>query len=83
MAEDQKLRCAWNGCSDEFTWTKGEQEFYAARKFSAPRFCKTHRAEMKKAREKKQHRSESVFAPENIPGHDRYRGTNDKEALGL
>lgn len=83
MAEDQEIQCAWNGCSAKFLWKKSEQEFYEKMQFKAPRFCATHRIEAKKLRQEKERKSGSVFNPENIPGHERYRGTNDREMLGL
>jgi hypothetical protein len=34
---DQTLECA--DCRRSFTWTAGEQQFYAERQFSAPKRC--------------------------------------------
>ena len=48
--EDMQLPCAENGCG-EFTWTGGEQDFYAQKGFSAPKRCQKHREEAKRRRE--------------------------------
>jgi hypothetical protein len=41
MFEDQVLTCI--ECRCEFVWTAGEQQFYAARAFTAPRRCSSCR----------------------------------------
>lgn len=46
--EDKTLVC--KNCGKEFTFTKGEQEFYTERGFSEPKSCKECREEAKKAR---------------------------------
>lgn len=48
--EDMQLTCAEIGCG-EFTWTKGEQDFYEQKGFNAPKRCAHHREEAKKRRE--------------------------------
>ena len=46
--QDQTLSCG--DCSSEFTFTSGEQEFYATKGFSAPRRCPTCREQKKSQR---------------------------------
>lgn len=48
--EDKQLTCVENGCG-EFTFTAGEQGFYADKEFSAPKRCPRHREEARKRRE--------------------------------
>jgi len=38
---DEILTC--NGCGGEFTWTAGEQEFYARKSFPPPKKCRACR----------------------------------------
>ncbi|MBR3588548.1 MAG: zinc-ribbon domain containing protein [Clostridia bacterium] len=38
MYEDKILVC--KGCENEFTFTAGEQEFYAEKGFQEPKYCK-------------------------------------------
>lgn len=42
--QDKELKCQEKGCDEMFTWTKGEQEFYASKGFTPPKRCKRHRA---------------------------------------
>ncbi|HVW66338.1 MAG TPA: zinc-ribbon domain containing protein [Candidatus Peribacteraceae bacterium] len=45
---DQQLTC--RDCGKEFTFTEGEQEFYASKNLSAPQRCKDCRAARKNER---------------------------------
>lgn len=47
MLADKTLTCA--DCAQEYTFTASEQEFFADRGFTAPRRCKTCRANRKAA----------------------------------
>ncbi len=46
--DDQQIAC--RDCGASFTFTAGEQEFYASRNLSAPQRCKTCRAARKSQR---------------------------------
>jgi len=46
--EDKVIVC--RTCGKEFTFTAGEQEFYAPKGFSEPKDCKECRAEKKASR---------------------------------
>ncbi|TSC58359.1 MAG: hypothetical protein Greene041619_583 [Candidatus Peregrinibacteria bacterium Greene0416_19] len=48
MADDQQLVC--RDCGSTFTFTGGEQEFYASKNLSAPQRCKTCRSARKNDR---------------------------------
>jgi Probable zinc-ribbon domain len=48
--EDKQIVCAESGCG-EFTFTKGEQEFYAQKGFTPPKRCQHHREEARRRRE--------------------------------
>lgn len=43
MTTDMQITCS--DCGQEFTFTAGEQDFYAERGYSQPRRCKTCRAQ--------------------------------------
>lgn len=43
--EDKEIFCF--DCKDDFTWSGGEQRFYAEREFTPPKRCKPCRAERK------------------------------------
>lgn len=45
MYEDKILVC--KGCENEFTFTAGEQEFYAEKGFQEPKYCKECRQSRK------------------------------------
>jgi CxxC-x17-CxxC domain-containing protein len=45
------IECA--DCKQEFTFTEGEQEFYAEKGFSDPKRCKDCRQAVKRAREER------------------------------
>ena len=45
MADDQQITC--RDCGANFTFTAGEQEFYASKNLSAPQRCKDCRAARK------------------------------------
>lgn len=47
--EDQVLTC--RDCGQEFTWTAGEQEFYASKNLSSPTRCKACRAKRRTERD--------------------------------
>lgn len=53
--QDIQLTCAEQGCG-QFTFTKGEQEFYEQKQFTPPKRCARHRAEAKARREGKTER---------------------------
>jgi len=53
---DKKITCL--KCGEEFVFTAGEQEWYAERNLTEPKYCSTCRAERKKAREAMNHNSE-------------------------
>lgn len=44
---DKEMTCT--KCGKTFTWTAGEQEFYAERGYSEPKKCKECREEAKRA----------------------------------
>ena len=48
--EDKELTCV--ECRAAFTWSAGEQGFYAEKNFSAPKRCAPCRAEAKAERER-------------------------------
>lgn len=60
--EDKKIMCAETGCGTEFTFEAGEQRFFASKDFKPPRYCATHRAARKAAKERKE---VSPFNPKN------------------
>ncbi len=45
---DQQITC--RDCGQSFTFTEGEQEFYATKQLSAPQRCKDCRAQRKNVR---------------------------------
>lgn len=48
MAQDQTITC--KDCGQSFTFTAGEQEFFATKGFSSPTRCKDCREKSKQAR---------------------------------
>lgn len=50
MSKDKQLVC--KDCGEEFTFTAGEQEFFAARGLEAPRRCKRCRRIKKEQQER-------------------------------
>lgn len=72
MNKDRELGCAYAQCKERFTWHAWEQTFYASKGYLPPRYCPMHRPLMKIKRDQQKPK-----APE------RYKGTNDKELLGL
>lgn len=51
--EDKTLVC--EECKHDFVWTAGEQEFFAERNFSQPKYCKECRAARKAQRNNNRH----------------------------
>ena len=51
--EDKQLTCCERTCGQVFTWTKGEQAFYAAQQppFTPPKRCQACRAARKAQKE--------------------------------
>jgi hypothetical protein len=47
VPEDKELRCCERDCNQTFTWTVGEQSFYAKNDFATPRRCPPCRAARK------------------------------------
>jgi hypothetical protein len=72
--EDKEMTCQWQGCKEKFIWTAGDQEYYAERGFTPPKYCRTHRAERKRIHEERERKEASPFNPKNF-----VRGRNDKK----
>ena len=56
MDEDIELTCI--DCGTNFTWTQGEQGFYADKGMTQPKRCKTCRMKKKLAREQQQNQGQ-------------------------
>ena len=70
--EDQTIKCSWKGCSDEFVFTAGEQEFYERKGFTPPKYCKPHRKQRKS-----EYNARQTKAPQRAPqshGADDFNG---------
>lgn len=56
--DDQKLNCSWNTaggiCGSEFVWTAKDQEFYAERGFTKPKYCREHREARRAAQQERE-----------------------------
>lgn len=51
MLEETDVTIMCMDCTEPFTWTAGEQSFYAERGFERPRRCKTCRQARKQSKE--------------------------------
>ena len=70
--EDKELICG--DCNQPFTFTGGEQRFYAEREFSDPKRCKGCRAEKKARRQQTEDTQPARFWADDNSDNDRGNG---------
>lgn len=56
--QDIIISCSAKGCTEKRTFTVRDQEFYARKGFTPPKYCKTHSAERKAAHQARENNSQ-------------------------
>ncbi len=61
--QDKNILCAVPDCGTEFVFSANDQEFYASKNFTPPKYCRYHRDLRKQERAKREAQKNSPFAP--------------------